>query len=59
MGEVRTVLYKRKCELEQGIIKYTNNEAQILKQLNECRNSIARRKKLLQEITDVYDRLTD
>ena len=59
MTEARTVLYKRKCELEQSIIKYKSNEAQILKELNSCRNTIAGKKKLLQEIVDVYDRLTD
>ena len=59
MGEVRTVLYKRKCELEQNIIKYESNEAQILKELNSCRNTIAGKKKLLQEIMDVYERLPE
>lgn len=59
MGEVRTVLYKRKCELQEIIANRKSVEERMLKELNECRDNIAYYKRLLQEIMDVYDKLPE
>jgi len=59
MGEARTVLYTRKIELEQQIRKIKEREKILVKELNDTRDNIIYRKRLLQEILDVYNRISE
>lgn len=57
MGEVKSVLYKRKTELEQRIRYLEIEEGKWIRELKITRDGIRRRKKLLEEIMDVYNTL--
>ncbi len=57
MGEARTVLYKRKIELERIIENYEGKEIQSLKDLQIIRDNLLLRKRMLREINGVYKAL--
>lgn len=59
MTEAKTVLYKRKNELETRIRRLKEQEASLLKELKGVRSSLLYRQRLLQEIMDVYNTLVN
>ena len=54
MCEAKTVLYKRKNELETEIRRRREKEDDLLKQLKATRDARMYRERLLQEVMDVY-----
>ena len=50
MGEARTTLWKRKCELEEEIRNRKKKEKALVEDLNATRDAIVYREKLLREI---------
>jgi len=59
MSEAKTVLFKRKNELDTRIRKLKEKEVSLLKELKGVRHDIKFRERLLQEIMDVYNTLVD
>ena len=57
MTEAGKILRKRKIELERIIVLLEAEEINTLKTLESCRSSIKRRKRLLDEVLDVYNTL--
>lgn len=59
MTEAQTVLYRRKIELKQLIETKKRRENELLTSLKNVRGSIEYHEKLLEEIEEVYNKLTD
>ncbi len=57
MGEARTVLYKRKIELEIYIRKLVDEEIESVKNLQSIRDNLLLRRRMLREINCVYKAL--
>jgi len=59
MSEAKTVLFKRKNELDTRIRKLKEKEVSLLKELKGVRHDIKFRERLLQEIMEVYNPLVN
>ena len=57
MTEARKVLHTRKTVLEKQIRLYEGQEKEIIKELEICRTTIKYRRRLLDEVLDVYNTL--
>lgn len=57
MSEAKTVLFKRKNELDTKIRLLKEQETKLMKELGSIRSSIKFRERLLQEVLSVYNPL--